>query len=405
MPGQTNTPARHVRSGGARDEVRESMTRLPRVLGLPLTLLTGRPYAGQRPLRLTPTAHLAGAFGSLACGVATTTAALAAGGGWLLLLLPGWAVALHGMRNLRMMAYHQCAHRNMWRRPVADTVLGEFLAGLLVVQAFGAYRAEHVGEHHSVHHMTLRDPTVQAVLVGLGLAPGTTRRAMWRTVVGKLLSPRFHARFLLARVRSYWHGTGPLPRAVWLLGLAAVAALATRLHLWAPVLVGWVLPLAFFYQVSNTLRLCVKHTFPPPGTGARKGREYFGNLTNAIFLGEAAPAAHLPPGRRLRAWCRWWLRMLFVHFPSRYLVLTGDTVCHDFHHRHPTSRDWPNHVFAREADSAAGAPGWPPYRHVWGLVPAIDAVFDSLRAADPEEYSLSRLTEVNERELFAAFDD
>ncbi|MEV5438818.1 fatty acid desaturase [Streptomyces sp. NPDC052682] len=405
MPELNETSAPRLWPSDVRDEVRESMTRLPRFLALPLTMLTGRPHAEQKPLRFTPTAHLVNAFSSLVCGLAVSATALAARGWCLVLLLPGWAVTLHAMRNLRMMVFHQCAHRNMWRKPKPDALLGEFLAGLLVVQDFDRYSAEHVKDHHAVHHMTLRDPTVQAILVSLELAPGMSRRAMWRKVLGKLASPRFHARFLVARVRSYWHGTKPSGRAVWLLSMAAVATLATWLHLWVFVLLGWVVPLTFFYQVSNTLRLCVKHTFPAADEKARKGRHYFGSLTNAIFLGEAAPPAGLPTGRRARAWCRWWLRMLFVHFPARYLVLTGDTVVHDFHHRYPMSKDWANYVFAREADNAAGAPGWPAYRHAWGLIPAMDAVFDSLRAADPEEYSLVRLSEVNERELFAAFDD
>ncbi|MFF2148174.1 fatty acid desaturase [Kitasatospora sp. NPDC058190] len=387
------------------DRVRESMTRLPRALALPLTLLTGRPHLGQRPVRFTATRHLVNAFWSIGCGLVASATALATGGWWLFLLLPGWAMTLHGMRNLRMMVYHQCAHRNMWRRPRLDAALGTALAGLLVVQDFKRYSEEHVGDHHALHHMTLRDPTVQAFLVSLELAPGMSRGQMWRRVLAKIASPRFHLRFLAARVRSYLHAATPLARLCWVATTAVVAALATWLHLWTFVLTAWVLPLTFFYQISNTLRLCVKHTFPAPEQRVRKGREYFGSLTNAIFLGEPAPDAALPPGRRLLAWTRWWLRMLLVHFPARYLVLTGDTVCHDFHHRHPMSKDWADYIFAREADRVSGAGGWPDYRHVWGLVPAIDAVFDSLRAADPTEYSLSRLADINHRELFAAFDD
>lgn len=97
--------------------------------------------------------------------------------------------------------------------------------------------------------------------------------------------------------------------------------------------------------------------------------------------------------------------MLLIHFPTRYLVLTGDTVVHDFHHRRPMTRDWANYIFAREDDANAGHRGWPEYRHVWGLVAAIDTVFASLSAADPNAFSRDRLAEVNHREVFAAFDD
>ncbi|WP_371496276.1 fatty acid desaturase [Kitasatospora sp. NBC_00374] len=386
--------------------IRDSMHTLPGVLALPLTFLTGKPHTDQRPVRLSPTAHLLNALISIGCGLAVTGAALTLAGGWLALLPVGWAMTLHGMRNLRMMIFHQCAHQNMWARPRPDRVLGRIIAATLMIQHFERYRTEHVADHHALHHMTLRDPTVQAFLVSLELRPGMTRRQMWRKVLlGKLASPSFHARFLVARARSYWSTASRTERTLTLTGYAAAAALAGWLHGWTFLLVAWVLPLTFFYQLSNTLRLCVKHTFPSADTTERRGKAYFGSLTNAIFLGERAPAPGLPLPRRLLGWTRWWARMLLVHFPARYLVLTGDTVCHDFHHRHPMSRRWAGYIFERAADDRTPGRGWPPYREVWGLVPAVNLVFDSLAAADPAEYDPARLAEVSGRELFAAFDD
>lgn len=160
------------------------------------------------------------------------------------------------------------------------------------------------------------------------------------------------------------------------------------------------MPLIPLFQVSNTLRLCVKHTFPPAGTEVRRGREYFAGLTNAIFIGEAAPV-----GEGAGAWLRWTARMLFVHAPARYLVLTGDTVVHDFQHRYPASRQWHDYLFARQRDLDAGHPGWPRYQHVWGLVTAVNRVFDSISRADPAEYDAARIASVSKRELFAAFED
>jgi hypothetical protein len=253
--------------------------------------------------------------------------------------------------------------------------------------------------------MTLRDPTVQAFLVGLELRPGMPRQQMWGVLLGKLSSPKFHARFCLARIRSYFHEASPGERALTVIAYAAGALVVSILNAWEFILVAWLLPLTLFFQVSNTLRLCVKHTFPAPDVSKRRGKEYFASLTNAIFLGETTPARQSSRGRAGLAWARWSGRMLFVHLPSRYLVLTGDTVCHDFHHRHPATRDWANYIFARQADVDSGHRGWPPYREVWGLVPAINVVFDSLSAADPAEYDPTRLSEVSQRELFTAFDD
>ena len=171
------------------------------------------------------------------------------------MLVVGWAITLHGMRNLRMLIFHQAAHRNMWAKPRADRLVGRIIAAGLVVQSFQRYSKEHISDHHAARHMTLHDPTVQAMLVTLQLRPGMTRRQMWRRIIALLCSPAFHARFAWARIRSYVHGATPAERRVALLGYLLLAALLTVLHGWMLFLVAWVLPLFFFFQISNVLRL------------------------------------------------------------------------------------------------------------------------------------------------------
>jgi fatty acid desaturase len=376
------------------------MRTLPGFLQLRLTLFTGKPIKGQEPPGWTPTYHLASATAAMVAGTAVSVASLVLGAWWLLLLPAGWAVTLHGMRNLRMMIYHQCSHRNMYRRRTADRVIGWCVSSVLVIQNFERYSREHVADHHAAHHMTLRDPTVQAFLISLGLSPRLTRRQMWNKVLGRIFSPLFHLQFLVARIRSFWQASAPAEKAIASVLYGGVTAATAFTGTWQVFLVAWCVPLVPLFQVSNTLRLCVKHTFPAKGTEVRRGREYFAGLTNAIFIGEAAPV-----GRGALAWCRWTLRMLLVHAPARYLVLTGDTVVHDYHHRYPSSREWHDYLFARQRDLESGHRGWPGYEHEWGLVPAINRVFDSITEADPEEYDAARIASVSKRELFAAFDD
>jgi fatty acid desaturase len=385
---------------------RETMRVLPGFAQYPLTILTGKPLAGQRPLSWwLPGFHLASAVASMLAGIVVGCTAWNLSGAWLLLLPLGWAVTLHGMRNLRMMIYHQCSHRNMYRRRRLDAAIGRATSSLLVIQNFARYSREHVADHHAAHHMTLRDPTVQAMLISLDMHPGMTRRQMWNRLLAKVFSPRFHLSFSIARVRSFWHESARSEKVTALTLYAAVVAATVATGTWAAFLVVWCVPLLPLFQISNTLRLCVKHTFPAPGIEVRRGKEYFGSLTNAIFIGEPAPSHTLPPARRAGAWLKWAARMVFVHVPSRYLVLTGDTVVHDFHHRYPSTPQWANYIFARQEDADQGSPGWPPYKEAWGLVPAINLVFDSLSAADPVEFDIARLREVSKRELFAAFDD
>ncbi|QMU71245.1 fatty acid desaturase [Streptacidiphilus sp. P02-A3a] len=381
------------------------MRSLPRALQFPLTVFTGKPLAEQTPPRWTPTFHLLSAVAAMAAGITVSTLAWNLGGWYLALLLLGWAVTLHGMRNLRMMVYHQCSHRNMYRKRRLDLVIGRATSSLLVIQNFARYSREHVSDHHAAHHMTLRDPTVQAFLVSLDMHPGMTRRQMWRRLLGKLVSPRFHLAFGISRILSFSHESARSEKAGAIALYGTVTGVAVATGVWPVVLVAWLIPLVPLFQISNTLRLCVKHTFPPVGVEVRRGRAYFASLTNAIFIGEPTPDPRLPLARRTLAWARWTLRMLLVHAPSRYLVLTGDTVVHDYHHRYPSSREWFDYIFARQRDIDAGHQGWPEYHEVWGLVPAISYVFDSLAVADAEEYDVARLQSVSRRELFAAFDD
>ncbi|WP_327169430.1 fatty acid desaturase [Streptomyces subrutilus] len=406
---EPRTTARGSAPATAAPDPRQSMTALPRVLQYPLTVFTGKALPEQEPLGWTPTFHLLTATASMVVGVLLGTLGYALGGACLLLLLPGWAVTLHGMRNLRMMIYHQCSHRNMYRSRTPDRAIGHAISSLLVIQNFQRYSREHVSDHHATHHMTLQDPTVQAFLVSLGMHPGMTRRQMWRRLLGKLVSPRFHLAFAVSRVRSFAKESARTEKAT-ALGLYGTAVLATALTgTWPALLLVWFVPLVPLFQISNTLRLCVKHTFPEPGLEDRRSRAYFASLTNAIFIGDRVPSPALPAGRRALAWSRWTLRLLFVHAPARYLVLTGDTVVHDYHHRHPRSADWADYLFARRQDAeeaaASGDRNRPPYHEVWGLVPAISHVFDSLAAADAEEFDVNRLRSVSKRELFAAFDD
>jgi len=385
---------------------RESMRRLPQWLQHPLTLFTGRALPEQRALPWwSPTYHLATASLTLLAGLVVGATGAATGGWWLALLLPGWMITLHGMRNLRMLIFHQCAHRNMYRRPEPDTAIGETLSSLLLVQNFQRYRREHVSDHHAVHHMTLRDPTVQAFLLTLDLHPGMSYPQMRRRLLRRLFSPVFHTQFAVARVRSFAQDSSRREKilATGIHGGALIVAASTG-HLATLALCLYV-PLFPLFQVSNTLRLCVKHTFPAPGTTIRRGREYFASLTSAVFIGEAVPPPGGPVLRRGWRWVRWTLRMAFVHAPVRYLLITADTPVHDWHHRFPAAPDWAHHLYARQADDDAGHPGWPPYTEFWGFPAAMQQVFGSLSRADPDEFDVRRIRDVSKRELFAAFDD
>jgi hypothetical protein len=380
------------------------MKTLPPVLQGPLTALTGKPLEGQAPWRLTPMHHVLSSLCSMLIGVVLTCVAISRGGAALAFVIPGWMMSVHGMRNMRMMILHQSAHANLFRRKKLDATIGRAISALLLVENFKHYKYEHIGDHHSSHHMTLLDPTVKALLITLKLRAGMTRRELWHRFLKTITSPLFQARFLVARVQSHMGSASRGEQIATVCFYILFAVTVTVTHAWVLVAVAWLLPLTLFFQISTSVRLIVKHVFPAPG-GPRRGKEYFAGLTYGIFLGERVPSAGRSSARRLGAWLRWSFRMAFIHFPARYLVLTGDTVCHDYHHRHPAAKNWPNYLFARQQDIADGHLGWPPYQEVWSLVAAINLVFDSLTVADPHEFDVSTASPGSACEEFAAFDD
>ncbi len=401
---EAETLPNHLTEAGITTDPRESMRNLPSAFQGMLTLLTGKPLQGQKPWSVTPLHHLTIALLSIAVGVVCSTIAVINGYAWLLFLLPGWMLTLHGIRDLRMKIFHQCAHDNMFGHKGVDAFIGETISTFLLIQDFQSYRYEHVIEHHSVHHMTLKDPTVKTLLITFGFRPGMTREQLQRKLLKGIFSPVFHLRFFIARIISHLLPASSTRKTISIGIWVAIVVLATITHSWIPFLIAWFLPLTLFFQVTNTLRLCVKHVFPQPGE-RRQGKAYFASLTYGVFLGERTPEPDLPPLQRSRAWLHWWTRMLFIHFPMRYLVLTADTVCHDYHHRHPRSKNWANYIFARQEDIEAGHPGWPPYREAWGYRDAVNLVFDSLRIADPGEFDVSKIEATTTHELFSAFDD
>src|SRR5262249_54199283 len=148
-----------------------------------------------------------------------------------------------------------------------DTYLGRTISVLLFIQNFDDYRREHIYDHHSTSHMTIKDPTVQFLLLLVGLRPGMTRAQCWRQLRRTLWSPIFHARFLQLRLVSAFaaprwsHRLASITTVLMIIGVVAVA------QAWIPFLVAYVFPLTVLYQISACLRLCVKHTFPAPGIG------------------------------------------------------------------------------------------------------------------------------------------
>lgn len=347
------------------------MRELPQFVQPFLTWLTGRPLHDEESTRHTPTHHL-------------LTALTTQGTGWLLCFLwtrygtvntlPLWFVGcllfVSGTRKLQLMIVHQCAHGTFSPYRRSNIGIGMLISTILIIEPFERYRSGHLRDHHSKNHMTESDPTVRFLIDLVGLRSHMTPKGLWVTMLCSLFSPLFHIRLVSRRLLSQFthsllQGVGS---GLWL----AFLALITYQTSVATMAFTWLVPITVAYNISSCLRLCCEHRWPMCSTASIRNREWYASLSTAIFVGEP-----FPPGTATER-LAWAFRMLTIHLFCRVFVLVGDTPCHDYHHRYPTSRDWPDYAFAREADRKKASAGWPEYTEIWGLFSAISASFETL---------------------------
>jgi hypothetical protein len=200
-------------------------------------------------------------------------------------------------------------------------------------------------------------------------------RLYWQKLAFNLISPQFHRLFLQSRFQSNFITAPRYRRLMSLIWVILVISFVTLTHSWLNFTLACLFPLTFLYHNSALLQFCSEHRWLSiQGTSNKRllGRKNLGR-----FMGEAPPNS--PVFKNPGMWLYWLLRMLGYHLPVRLAIITGELAEHDWHHRHPHSKDWPNGAYARQQDIEAGCPNWPEeYTEVWGLFEAVDEVFQGL---------------------------
>jgi hypothetical protein len=367
-------------------DVRESMRVLPKFIQPLLTWVTGKPLQGQRPLwKGTPYISLAigllQLFGAVAASVIIMHAPPVL---WPMLIL-SWMVTAGSARLFQVTIIHHAVHYNFSGNKARERRLIEVLSTLLLLQDFVGYRYDHVSVHHSKKLATLDDPDLKFLWV-LGFRPGMAREALWKHLIKTMLSPRFHFLFLLARLTANFKNPALYRKSMAVIFNGVVLCLVVITHTWLVWLIAWVLPLTVFYHISALLQFASEHRWLQVHDPDQPAKIVLARLTVGRFMGESIPTSNTSPAWQAVAWVRWLTHMLLIHLLFRVFVVAGDLPQHDWHHRHPSSKEWPTAAYARQRDLEEGCPGWPePYAEVWGLLPAIDAVFRLLSSLPPPE--------------------
>ena len=362
-------------------EIRNSMNCLPQWLQGFLTWLTTQPVSGQAyPVRSSSYQVLTG-FLSLLCGVAMSVIAFQLGDVFYALLPFSWIVTVSGMRKLQVVIYHHCSHGTVFKSKWANLILGEVISIFLVIKDFRTYKRDHMAHHSSNKLLTYEDETAQD-LGEIGLLPGVARNLLWQRLLISFISPVAHTRWMLNRIRNCFLSLNFLHNLMAICFWISLIVTVNYYQLWNQFIVVWLFPLTILYHISRILRLVAEHRWPTAEINNARGKMFVCLSTIAVFNGEALPPRSENYFSNFFRILIWLLKIIFIHLFARVFVLVGDTPCHDYHHRRPTSREWGNYILAREDDKSKGCPGYPVnYAEIWGLFNAVNTNLKSLSEA------------------------
>lgn len=348
---------------------RESMRRLWRPLQWLLTELTGKALPGQKPpFRWSPAGRFVLSLAFLALGLSLSYTALDSGGVAWVLLLPGWLLTVSAMRTWQTSFVHHAAHGNFIQPPVIGSLLADALSTMVWIQPLSGYEPDHALHHAKI--ATKYDADLR-FLIALGFSPGRPIREYWAKLFFMMVSPSFHLKYALFRLRANFVTAPPLrltAACIWTLAALGVTIVAPL-----TALVLWLIPAWPLYQIAGLLQLLTEHNWVRIGDGRDQPRVVLSRLTNARFIGDPLPDAVAP----WTAQAGWWLRLMFLHLPQRLSIAQGDLPNHDWHHREPKG-DWANAAYSRSL--SLHDKRWPTATELWGTRRALEQTFRLLAA-------------------------
>jgi len=352
---------------------------LPERLQPFLTWLTARPRLGEPIRDRSPLFFVRVAAIQIVLGVALAAVGLHVSAVPAMALIGlGWLIACAGLGLVQVVVFHHCSHGTVFKRRETNILVGRLISTLLLFKHFDAYKSEHMLHHNHNKLLTDEDEFAGFVFGMCGLAPAISKFRLWRRVVMCLVSPWFHARFLVRRIRAAWVSPDRTGTAIGVAAWIGIVALAAATGQLATLLWAWVIPVTVLLQIATVFRILCEHRFPEPEMILTRGKDFASHATAGVFPGSMPPRRSATTVAGFALWTLWWADMLTLQLFVRLFVLVGDAPCHDYHHRRPASRKWTSYIQAREADLTKSY-----YQESWGLFRAIDENLASL-ARTPE---------------------
>lgn len=361
--------------------IRESMRCLANWLQPVLTELTGKPLSDEPMVfQWRWWSRLALTLVVMVASVVGTVLIIESAPYFWVLLPATWVLTTSAARSFQTTFVHHASHDNLSRRKRLNTIVGEVLSTLVWIQPLSLYKADHLPLHHG--NLALADDPDLRFLVLAGLRPGLTIDAYWRWLANTLVSPRFHGRYFMTRMRSNFVDAPAKRKLVVILYTAALLAIVSLTDTWFAFAIAWLIPVFPLYHVSALLQLLTKHNWVRQGHGKDNKRVVLSRLTTARYVGESTPTGIHRSLPRMLAWIRWGLRMIFIHAAVRLFVVPGDLPNHHYHHLQARG-DWPNAAYASR-DYWRNSTGAHYRVEHWGLTNWLNATFKLLAELPPD---------------------
>jgi len=274
---------------------------------------------------------------------------------------------------------HMMAHHLMFSKAATNHWWGEIFSTIFLIQGIDRYRSDHLA-HHGKIFATLQDGDAVMVL-RLGFAPGKTRRELWMNLIRLCFSPSFHFKFIVGRLKENLV-LCPRYRALMTLGWFAILGLIGYAFGFAILFHAYLLPIFLLIQIPALIQLLCEHIYISADLSAYERHKL---LSNGRYCGVPLPqwsGSHVRYAADLLAWT---LRIALVELPARITIFQGSLPEHDWHHRHPGSRQWANGRMLREEELRAEivSRGETEFLEVWGSVEVVDRVLRSISKALP----------------------
>ena len=350
--------------------------RLPKSLQPFLTWLTAQPVPGQPLQDRSPISFVAVALLQTILGAAATVAALH----YAPALAPfGMLLTTAGLGLFQVVIFHHCSHGTVFRSRDLNVRIGRIISAILLFKHFDHYKHEHMLHHSHNKLLTEEDEFADFVFNTCRLDAGVSHSSLRGRVIWGLVSPFFHARFTVRRVKVAWFSHDRQHNLIGIAGWAALALLAGLTGQWLAFLLAWVIPVTILLQAATVGRILCEHSFPEVEIISARTRDLTAHATSGVFPGLMPPLHRPASARGLAAWAGWWANMLTIQLFVRLVVLVGDAPCHDYHHRKPASKRWTSYIQARDLDKDAQLTRIQTgYSEIWGLFRAVDATLASL---------------------------